>query len=254
MLGGRSREMVRAEILEPENYRALARMPFVYVHPLRYMRRYFFGGGTYPSGCALRTPLGRVVPTLYSHHDVFTVNEVFCRRDYELPSHSEVIVDIGSNIGLSALYFLTRSSTVRCHLFEPDPRNVERLKRNLAGFADRYRLREKAVADQEGVVRFGRESTGRYGGVGIESEDSFEVGCLSINTVISGVLAHEPRIDLIKIDTEGMENQTVLAIDPALHPRLRVIVYETTEPVNPDRDRFELHYANQTCRLTNRLD
>src|SRR6266516_129528 len=112
-------------------------------------RRYLLGGGTYPYRCRLRTPLGRAEPTLYSHHDVWTVVEIFCREDYRASPSTEVVVDIGSNIGISALYFLTRNQACRCHLYEPDPRNCARLKENLAPFADRWQLQEVAVGPEE---------------------------------------------------------------------------------------------------------
>ena len=69
---------------------------------------------------------------------MFTVNEVFCRRDYPVPPGARSVVDIGSNIGLSALFFLTRDESCRCWLYEPVPANVERLRANLRAFADRF--------------------------------------------------------------------------------------------------------------------
>jgi FkbM family methyltransferase len=77
-----------------------------------------------------------------------------------------VVVDVGSNIGLSALYFLTRPSRPYCFLYEPDPRNTARLRDNVARFADRWELAEAAVAARPGRVRFATEPTGRYGRVG----------------------------------------------------------------------------------------
>jgi hypothetical protein len=81
MLGGRSAGFVARQLIEPANYRSLPRLVRVSVRPLRFARSYFLGGGVFPSPCPLRTPMGVVAPTMYSHHDVFTVNEVFCRGD-----------------------------------------------------------------------------------------------------------------------------------------------------------------------------
>ena len=114
------------------------------------MRRYFLGRGDYPYRCPVRTPAGIVAPTLYSSHDMFTVNEIFCREDYASGSGVRTVVDVGSNIGLSALYFLTRDPGCHCLLYEPVPRNVERLRLNLAGYEERYTLHEAAVAAAAG--------------------------------------------------------------------------------------------------------
>jgi len=250
MLGGRPPRFVLRQIVEPENYRSALRIPSTAVHPLDFARRYFLGGGDYPAPCPVRTPLGIVAPTVYSHHDVFTVNEVFCRLDYRLPDGAVNVVDIGSNIGISALYFLTRSPRVRCRLFEPDPRNVERLRENLAGYEDRYVLREAAVADAGGRVSFGREASGRYGGVGVSAPEQIEVDCLSIDDVLRDALRDAERIDFVKLDTEGLENRTVAAIDRQLLTSIDVIVFETLSPFNPAPELFALHHAADTTRLT----
>jgi FkbM family methyltransferase len=252
MLGDRSPGFVLAQAMEPDNYRALWRMRRTVGSPIDFAGRYFLGRGEYPSRCELNTPAGTIAPTLYSHHDVFTVNEIFCRLDYRLPEGARTVVDIGSNIGISALYFLTRSPEVRCHLFEPDPRNVERLRLNLEGYGERFVLSQAAVADRGGRVSFGLDPTGRYGGVGLRHGREIEVDCLDINDVLRGAIELAGRVDMLKLDTEGLENRTVQAIEPDLLARVAVICFETTEPINPDPRRFELRYATDTARLTNR--
>lgn len=252
MLGGRSPSFVFRQLGEADNYRALWRIRATAVHPLDFAGRYLLGRGSYPAPCPVRTPAGVVSPTVYSHHDVITVNEIFCRLDYRLPRDARTVVDIGSNIGISALYFLTRSPSVRCHLFEPDPRNVERLRVNLSGYEERYRLTEAAVADFAGRVRFGRDPTGRYGGLESDSPDEIEVDCLHIDEVLASVLDGEGGVDLLKIDTEGLENRTVAAIAPELLARIGVVCFETRKPLNPAPELFELHHATDTARLTSR--
>jgi FkbM family methyltransferase len=249
MLGGRPWRFVAREIFAPANYRAATRIVRVAVHPLDFARRYLLGSGGYPTRCQLRTPLGVIAPLVYCTEDVWTLNEVFCRLDYELPDRADVVVDIGSNIGLSALYFLTRSPAVRCHLFEPDPRNVERLFINLADFKDRFKLTQCAVGDMTGMVPFMREPTGRYGGIGLEGPERIEVQCRHIDDVLREVIEKEGHIDMLKIDTEGMENRTVAAIPPELLASIAVICFETSSPFNPAPDRLRLHYATETARL-----
>jgi FkbM family methyltransferase len=252
MLGGRTPGFVARQLLEPANYRALLALVRVSPRPLRFARAYYLGGGTYPAVCPLRTPAGVVAPTVYSHHDVITVNEVFCRGDYRMPARARVVVDIGSNIGISALYFLTRAAAVRVHLYEPDPRNAERLRANLEAFAGRWALHEEAVADRDGVVAFGREETGRYGGIDVAGSDQIEVRCRHVNDVLRPVVASEGHIDLLKIDTEGLENRTVAAIDVALAREISVICFETRTPINPWPERFRMTFAAETCRLSAR--
>jgi FkbM family methyltransferase len=157
-------------------------------------------------------------------------------------------VDVGANIGLSALYFLTRNSQSRCYLYEPLSTNVERLRGNLSPFADRFVLHQVAVADREGRLSFGVEPTGRYGGLQTHQTDDFadragahyiDVECQHINSVLAAVLEKEGKIDLLKIDTEGAEMATVAAIDPIYRRHIGVIYmeasgYSTTLRLEPE--------------------
>lgn len=249
MLGGREPSLVLSEVVQRQNYVALWRMLTRYPGPRKNLGRYFFGWGSYPYRCRVRTPLGEVAPTLYSHHDVWTVNEVFCREDYPAGPDLGVVVDIGSNIGISALYFLTRNERSRCHLYEPVPENLDRLRANLAGFEDRYELHPVAVADRADTVSFGVEPTGRYGGIDLDLDGAIEVECREINDVLSAVLEREGHIDVLKLDTEGLELPTVRAIRPELLRRIDSIYFEWPEEPEIHPELFERSYANTTCAL-----
>lgn len=208
-----------------------------YEKPLDGLGRYALGRGTYPHRIAVRTPLGVMRPTLHSHDDLLTATEVFCRMDYPAGDDVEVVVDVGSNIGLSALYFLTRNRRARVHLFEPDPRNLPRLRENLAGFEDRYELDEAAVSDTSGREAFGLEPTGRYGGLGWPGEKTIEVQTRAINDVLEAVLEREKHIDVLKLDTEDYEILTVRAIRPDLLGRIGRIYLDAAPaaPLYPER-------------------
>ena len=255
-LGGRSGHRIWAALGERQHYRALANMVRYYARPVDALLRYVVGRGTYPARVEVRTPLGRVRPQLYSRHDMLTLNEVFCRLDYALERPARVVVDLGSNIGLSALYFLTRQARPFCYLYEPDPRNVTRLRDNLADYTGRYELTEAAVAARAGRVRFETEPTGRYGRVAdVTDAAAITVDCLAINDVLERALVRSGTIDLVKIDTEGLELDTVRAMDPALLRHVRAIVFEAFDekpdgPLHPAL--FTQRLEGSVCRLTQR--
>ena len=253
VLGGRPFGFIARNALEPRNYRALAAMPQRFPRPLDAAQRYLLARGTYPHDQAVRTPSGTVRARLHSPHDFITLVEAFCREDYRATAGDRVVVDIGSNVGLSALYFLTRGPLVRCRLYEPVPRNVERLRHNLRAYEDRYRLEPVAVADRAGELSFGVEATGRYGGLDRELPDRITVTCRHIDAVLEEVLADEDRVDVLKIDTEGAEPATLEAIRPDLLARVGRIYLELEdrEPALPPGWRRRV--ACQTLRLDNPL-
>jgi len=250
-IGGRDIRTIIGAVPQRRHYTALVNMFRVYRSPLPALGRYLWGVGRYPCQIPVRTPLGWFHPTLFSHHDLLTLNEVFCRLDYRLEPMPRVVVDVGSNIGLSALYFLTRASAVQCYLYEPVPENLQRLHGNLAGLGERARVYPYAVGDAERQVEFGVEESGRYGGIDLVTGSSIAVQCLSINDVLEEVLSREGRVDLLKLDTEGYEERTVRAIDPEYLTRIRAIYLEAlpTQPLLPAR--FHESRYGSVCRYFN---
>jgi FkbM family methyltransferase len=255
-LGGRAAGTVLRAPLHADHYRALLGMLRRYPDRRDGLRRYLGKGGSYPCRFRVRTPLGIVAPMLYSSHDMRTLNEVFCRGDYRVRQRVRVAVDVGSNIGISALYFLTRDPACRVYLFEPDPRNVQRLRENLAGFESRYTVEEVAVGVEDARAIFGTEPTGRYGTLRLDiptrhpATELIEVDVRSLNRILRGALEREERVDVLKIDTEGSEADLVTSIEPALLDRIEVIVYETDEPMPLHRSRYRHHYSCQINRLS----
>jgi FkbM family methyltransferase len=243
--------MVAKEALSARNYAALWRMWRVYPSFRESVARYLLARGEYPYECQARTPAGLVAPTLYSTHDMWTMNEVFCRQDYAADPGAKVVVDIGSNIGISALFFLT-TSPCHCWLFEPVPRNVERLCRNLSGYEDRFELRQVAVAEARGRVEFGVEDSGRYGGIGVKTGRTMDVECVGINDVLEEVLESAPAVDILKIDTEGTELDIIRAVRPELLRRVRTAYLEVERRPESAPEPFASAFRSQTWVLHNR--
>ena len=211
------------------HYRAVAHSLHTYVRPVDGLRRYALGSGDFPCSVALRTPLGRVEVRLPHAHDMRTVNEVFCRRDYGSVAPATVL-DVGANIGVSALYFLTRRPDAVVHCFEPHPDNLPVLRANVAPFADRVVVHPYAVATSSGEAEFVAEPVGRYSGlahvVPRERGRVIRVATRSIDDVAADLVAVHGRIDLVKIDTEGTERALRDAITPPTRRGIGSVVWE----------------------------
>lgn len=166
-------------------------------------------------------------------HDYATFFEVFCRRDYAETKPGMIVVDIGSNIGITARFFF-ESGAKFVFLYEPDKENSDFLKRNIVNFQQSYVLEEKAVSTSTGTGSFEFEKTGRYGRLvddkslndGI-SRKRTEVEVVGIADVLSSVLLKFENIDILKIDIEGLELEIVKAIPPHNLARIKMIQYET---------------------------
>lgn len=239
-LGSRDVGRVARSLLQRQHYVAALNMLALYEKPVEMFRRYLTAWGTYPTQARVRTPVGPITLGLHTRDDILTVNEIFCRQDYRADAGDKVFVDFGSNIGISAAYFLTRSPDVYGYLFEPLPMNIGRLKINLAPFKGRFTLAETAVGLVDGIVEFGWEATGRYGGVGRDFGNKLAVPCRDSNDVLEGILKRHGRIDILKIDIETMERELTERIPADMARRIGKIYVEFPISRNPFPDLFKL--------------
>jgi FkbM family methyltransferase len=210
-----------AALFERSFYLAFFNIFIYFKKPLNVLIRYVFEVGNYPHQFFMRTPVGLQSAKAYSHHDLITLVECFGKLDYKVSQNISVVVDFGSNIGISALYFLTRNTSVQVYLFEPVPRNIERLRENLKGYENRYKLTECAIGVEEGEFDFSCEDSGRYGALiekgveifsGLSSGRVITVKVLLANHVLSQVCEKHKIIDVVKIDVEGDENKILSSL------------------------------------------
>lgn len=232
-LFGRGTKWVAKAVVSPRHYRAMVKMGLVFKEPVTAYYNYFKRGGCFPNDYTVRTPIGNRLFTLYSVEDLLTLNEVFARNDYKADASDRLVVDFGSNIGISIGYFLTRCPGTFVYGYEPVPRNVLRLRKNLSGLEERYSLSQTAVGIEKGRVRFGVEESGRYGGVGIPTGTQIEVDCLNSNEILDSVLSRHGRIDVLKADIEGYENKVLSAIPQDFLRRINKIYVEWQFARNP---------------------
>jgi FkbM family methyltransferase len=222
-IGRRRFASFRRRLLDGSNYRAISRFFQVHRHPLRVMFEEIFSTGKYPRTIAIRTPVGPVSVQLFSAADLSTLNLVFCREDYYAPENTRVVVDIGSNIGLSALYWLTRNneSYVYCH--EPAPVTYNRLVENLQPFQGRFAACNQAVSNFNGQATLGMEPSGVNSSLELKSDDAVVCQVVHVNDVLAPILKQHGQIDVLKVDSEGHEARTFEAIPAEYWKRIRCV-------------------------------
>jgi FkbM family methyltransferase len=232
-LGQRSTRYIARALVGHQHYIAAYNMLHVYEDPVDAFRRYLFRAGSYPHEVVLRTPIGKIRLKAFTPDDLLTINEIFCRGDYHSDARNHIFVDFGSNIGVSAAYFLTRSREGYVYGFEPLPQNIERLKLNLNSFNGRFSLTEGAVWTSNGSADFGWEETGRYGGLRSKSARKLTVRTFDENDILRDILARHGKIDVLKIDVEGAEGELLRYMHPDTAARIRKIFVEGHFEKNP---------------------
>jgi FkbM family methyltransferase len=142
----------------------------------------------------------------YLFDEIFIQASYFFKADTDRP----LIIDCGSNIGMSLLFFKMLYPKARIIGFEPDPSTFETLRRNvIQNRLSDVELHQVALTDREGSVELFRD----------ESPDS---SCLRMSILrerhpgpsvtvpsrkLSGFISSE--VDLIKIDIEGAEEAVI---------------------------------------------
>lgn len=125
---------------------------------------------------------------------------------------SKVIVDIGANVVFFAVYAAAMNPEVEIHAFEPFPKNVAQLKKNLLlNSGRRIHVYPEAVADKTGVATLYFTPGDDSGCSLIEAKgQSCSVDVVGVNDLFNrcGI----EKCDLLKMDCEGSELAILTAL------------------------------------------
>lgn len=152
----------------------------------------------------LRIHYKRPYEFLHSYTDIFK-NEVY---KFFAPNPKPLIIDCGSNIGLSILYFKYHYPDATIIGFEPDPANFELLARNISeNKCKDVKIMPTAVWTTNGITSFIANSSEASRLTFLEKQ----VKAISVNTVrLSEFLQSYNSIDFLKIDIEGAEYDVLM--------------------------------------------
>lgn len=136
---------------------------------------------------------------------LYMFEEIFVARSYEFEAATDapVILDCGSNVGLSILYFKRRFPAARIMGFEPDPETFHTLVQNVEGngLTD-VRLVHAACVDWEGEVELYRDQAG---GLTASLRRERQSGmAIRVPAVVLSRFVEGP-VDFLKMDIEGAE-------------------------------------------------
>ena len=225
----------------------ILRAIFIYKNPLKSLHSYIFMSPVKVNQIGVKFK-GNIIFDISSIDDLITIHEIFCRRDYEAPNDAEVIVDFGSNIGISSIFFHKCAPKAKIFLFEPDQRNLTVLRENLSRFNFDFELNEVAVtASTDGFVQFGIMDSGRYGGVGLDTGNIIEVPAKSASSILKEIISQYDEIDVLKIDVENLEGEILESLDTSILSKIKLMFIEFPKNVKPQINGFNMKSIGQVC-------
>lgn len=132
------------------------------------------------------------------------------------------VLDIGANVGLASVLFLTAFPQCQVVAVEPDPSNAAICRANLAGFGSRAKVVEAAVWSEEARVSVGSKHAGTWASSVIaDSQGPIEGQTMPVLLDLLG-----GRADIVKIDVEGAEQAVFEAADTSWIDDVRWIAVE----------------------------
>ncbi len=138
--------------------------------------------------------------TFFSYNAfLYLLREIFIHEEYgmKLDNKAPIIIDCGSNIGISILFFKMAYPDAKIIGFEADPANFTVLMKNIvANKLHNIDVINKAVSDQEGTLTFNRVSTLC---AKLDQNGTSHVEATKLSNYIN------KPVDLLKMDIEGAE-------------------------------------------------
>jgi len=154
--------------------------------------------------------------------------DIFVNRIYQFDAvrPDPLILDCGSNIGISVLYFKHLYPRARVLAFEPDPELFPLLEENVRanGLTD-VTSYQVAVAGEEGTLRlFADGKVGSSLSAKPSGSGNGEANACEVSAVRLGPYLREP-VDFLKMNIEGAEWEVIEDMEPNLR-RIREMVIE----------------------------
>jgi len=172
--------------------------------------------------------------------------EVFVRPEYkpQIKSPKPFILDCGSHIGITVLYFKKLFPDSKVVAFEPNPELYEILKLNVSqNNLKNVEPLNVALFDRVGEIdfyitkkeRLSKNSTWGWGGAAVKNKwldprnsKTIKAKSVRLSDFIKG------KVDLIKLDIEGAETRVLREIEDRLHLVREIILEFHGNSTNPE--------------------
>src|SRR3989344_5102092 len=175
---------------------------------------------------------------------------IFIEHEYYFKSNKQSprIIDLGSNIGLTVLYFKILYPKSEIQAFEPDPQTFEVLKKNVRINKIRnVKLFDIALSRKKGDAYFYIDSKNPGSLMMSLNKKRFGRNRIKVKTdLLSNYIPKQ--LDLLKMDVEGAEEQIIIeiSITKALR-KIKYMIFEYHHHIDLDQDSF-----SKTLRLLER--
>lgn len=179
--------------------------------------------------------------------DIEMFYETFWRGIYNNPGMDwdrfTTIVDLGANIGMTALFFTHKSPGATVYAVEPDPDNFELLTANLSYEISDSRLIpvQAAITAINGPVYLHKKQKAYNSSVSDTEQADISVRGMNMSTFFREMYINE--IDLLKIDIEGKEAELFSGETDWLQKVSNIVMECHSEKIRTDAAALLIQYG-----------
>ena len=176
--------------------------------------------------------------------DIRVFKQIFVDNEYDslnLPDVAKTIIDLGANIGLSALFFIKKFSTSRIVAVEPDAVNFSIMEKNLEKFSKSISFLQAAIWPTDGEVSLVEEDDDHssLGAWGYRTEASNGKSALSVKALSIPTIMKQydmDFVDILKVDIEGAEYELFEKNYEDWIDKVGLIIIETHDRFKPNSE------------------
>ncbi|MBK9249843.1 MAG: FkbM family methyltransferase [Ignavibacteria bacterium] len=159
--------------------------------------------------------------------DIPTFGQILIDRDYdfEIDFTPNIIIDLGANIGLAALYFKNKFPTANIVCVEPEQSNFKLLQMNTSQY-DNVVCLNNGIWNKNTNLIIEDSKSGFWGFMVRETTEitANSIQAISINEIMSQL--NIEFIDILKIDIEGSEKELFETNYEEWMPKVKIIIIE----------------------------
>ena len=227
----------------------LLRFFLIHQNPFLAIFNETFSRGKYPKIIYLKN---NIKIKLYSVFDLSTLNLVFCRGDYYKPRNIKRVLDIGSNIGITCLYWMHNNPDCKVFSYEPSTRNYKRLLYNTKKFKKNIICKKLGVSYKNQYAKLYLSGSGVNDSIKKKFRKKYEkIKLININSILKNFFLKNDIIDVLKIDTEGTEKDIIENIQKKYFKKIKIINIEGTNYRKTIPDYFSFSIKGSASRFIN---
>jgi len=163
-----------------------------------------------------------------SPDDLVSVWGCWIRQDYPVYGDEKVIIDAGANIGAFSLFAASKSRNAQILAIEPVTNTFEKLNQNIRASTSDKRINcaKYGIASNSGEQTIYLGSAGTYSSFYENQTNQTEIVITKTLHQVFQEIGNDQEIDLLKMDCEGAEMDSLLGAAASTLGRCKRIVME----------------------------